>query len=75
MWGRFELENHYDWHDDIEFRHHRDKCRKLGVSNTGRNSDGSEIEKLGNTPGVERIRNPGAPKNGQITSQEGIQVN
>lgn len=23
-----ELESHYQWHDDMEYRHHRDKCRR-----------------------------------------------
>ena len=23
-----ELEVHYQWHDDMEYRHHRDKCRR-----------------------------------------------
>ena len=52
---RYELDQHYDFHDDMEFRHTRDRLRAGEPFDEG-------LRSFFQQPGVERLPMPGVPE-------------
>jgi hypothetical protein len=83
---RHELQKHYEWHDDMEFRHQRDEFKKRKIEPVGEDRPSSisnamkgpndtlesEVRRLMAMPGVERVRFSEPPKSKHISAKFSI---